>query len=80
LAKAADVDELLTLPATLAALGACVVAVAWLLWNERRPREFGKVRLIPPILPLFIAFFAMIVLAARALSLIGVPTHEMLGY
>lgn len=73
-------DELMTLPVTLAGLGGSVATAAYLLWKESRPYEFGRVRLIPPMTFLFITFLAMIVLAARALTLVGVPTHEMLGY
>ncbi len=73
-------DELMSLPVTLSGLGGSIAAAVYLLWKERRPHEFGKVRLVPPMALLFAAFFTMIVMAARALSLVGVPTHEMLGY
>ena len=66
--------------AAAAACGGSIAAAVYLLWKERRPHEFGKVRFIPPLALLFATFLVMIVMAARTLSLIGVPTHEMLGY
>jgi hypothetical protein len=67
-------DEGLTLIPTLTIMALSVAVAAFFLWYERRPREFGKMRL--PTTPfLFAAILVVIVMCAHLLTLMGAPAH-----
>ncbi|MGB3809916.1 MAG: hypothetical protein WA943_07440 [Parvibaculum sp.] len=67
-------DEGLTLIPTLAIIAVSIAAVALLLFLEKRPQEFGRVRF--PLTPfLFLAIMIVIVMSAHLLTLAGAPKH-----
>jgi hypothetical protein len=68
-------DELLNLPATFAILAVCAAALVWLVRYERRPREFGQVRLLPTTPLIFAAVIVIVVMLAHMGSLLhgGAP-------
>lgn len=68
-------DEGLTLVPTLAVVAAGIAAIVLCLWLERRPREFGKMR-VPTTPFLFLAILVIVVMAAHLLTLMGAPAHH----
>ncbi len=56
------------------ALGA-TMAIAALLWLEKRPREPGQVRLLPTTPLLFLALLALVLILAHAVTLITGQPH-----
>lgn len=64
--------DALTLMPTLAIMAAMVASVAGLVWLEKRPREFGQVRMVPTTPLIFAAILVLILMAAHLLTLVGV--------
>jgi len=63
--------DVLTLTSTLIIIATMLAAIGGLVWLEKRPHEFGKMRW--PTTPLiFLAIFVIIVMAAHLLRLLGV--------
>lgn len=63
--------EVLTLYPTLGIMAALLLAVIYLLWKEKQPRELGVVRLIPTTPLIFLAILGIVVMAAHLLTLFG---------
>ncbi len=62
--------DVLTLWPTLGIIAAMLAAIGGLVWLEKRPHEFGKMRW--PTTPLiFLAMFVIIIMAAHLLTLLG---------
>lgn len=66
--------EALTLTTTLSIMAASVVAIVGLIWYEKRPREFGQMRLVPTTPLIFLMFLVLILMAAHLLTLMGANT------
>jgi len=67
--------EGLSLNITLAIIGFSAVVIGLSIWLERRPHEFGRMRL--PTTPfLFVAVLVIIVMCAHLLTLGGAPVHH----
>lgn len=63
--------DAMTLTPTLSIIGLMIALIAALTWQERRPREFGKMRF--PTTPfIFLALFVIIIMASHLLGLAGV--------
>lgn len=56
------------------ALGAAL-AIAALLWLEKRPKEPGQVRLLPTTPLLFLALLALVLILAHAVTLMTGHPH-----
>ncbi|MDO8422163.1 MAG: hypothetical protein Q7S99_08375 [Parvibaculum sp.] len=62
--------EVLTITPTLAIIAAMLAAIGGLVWLEKRPHEFGKMRW--PTTPLiFLSIFVIVIMAAHLLTLLG---------
>jgi hypothetical protein len=68
--------EALTLIPTLSIIVALLAALGGLLWLEKRPREFGKIRLLPTTPLMFVAVLGIVLMCAHLLTLFGVPAHN----
>ncbi len=69
-------EDVLPLPMTLAILAASVAVGVLLLWLERRPREFGKVRLVPTTPLLFLVLVVVMLMGAHLLTLVGASPQQ----
>lgn len=67
-------DDLLGIPTTLTLLVVFSASFLFILRLERRPAEFGKVRLIPPTFLLILCSVAIIVMLARLLAEMAAPS------
>lgn len=64
-------EEVLPLTTTLIIIAAMLASIGGLVWLEKRPHEFGKMRW--PTTPLiFLAMFVILIMAAHLLRLAGV--------
>lgn len=61
-------DDFFGLPTTLILLSLAILTFVFLVRLEKRPAEFGKVRLIPPTFLLIVCSVVILVLVARLLS------------
>jgi hypothetical protein len=65
-------DDTLPLWATLTILGASVAGIILFAWLERRPREFGRVRLITPTPMIFLCALVTIIMLVHLRSYFGI--------
>lgn len=69
-------DNILPLWATLTILGASVAGIVLFSWLERRPREFGRVRLITPTPLIFLCVFVTIIMLVHLRSYYGIGPQQ----
>lgn len=70
--------EILPLYPTLAVLAASVTGAAWFAWLERRPREFGRVRLVPTTPMMFLCALIAILMIVHLGTFLGVKPRRPL--
>lgn len=64
----------MTLSLTLVLLAASIAATGFFVWLERRPVEFGRLRLIPTTPLIFLSIFVAILMIVHIVNLMGVHT------
>lgn len=64
--------DVLPLYPTLAILATSLAGAAWFSWLERRPREFGRVRLFPTTPMLFLCALVAIVMIVHLVTFLGI--------
>ncbi len=63
-----------TLPVTLAVLAMSVAAAGVLVWLEKRPTEFGRVRLLPTTTLIFLCIMVVVLMLVHLVTLMGGET------
>ena len=61
----------MTLPLTLAVLAMSAAAAGVLVWLEKRPTEFGRVRLLPTTTLIFLCIIVAVVMLVHLVTLMG---------
>lgn len=69
----------LSLTITLAVLAASLAGAAALIWLEKRPPEFGRVRLLPTTPLIFASILIAIVMIVHLVTLMGGETGNRGG-
>lgn len=71
----------MTLPWTVALLVAGLALAAFCRWYEARPRELGKVRMLPSTALMAVGVLAFVLAAAHLVTLLtGHPLQGRLGF
>jgi hypothetical protein len=63
-----------SLELTLVILAAAVACTGFLVWLEKRPREIGRVRLIPTTPLMFLSLMVAIMMIVHVVNLMGYVT------
>lgn len=66
-------NDVLSFYPTLGILAAAIAGVVWFSWLERRPREFGRVRLVPTTPMLFLCALVAILMLVHLRTFFGAP-------
>jgi hypothetical protein len=69
-------DDAFSLYVTFVILGCAIAGFAWAIWDSRRPREFGRIRLIPTTPLLFFCIVTATLMLARLVSIMGGGRHH----
>lgn len=69
-------QEFLPLYPTLAILAASLAGATWFAWLERRPSEFGRVRLVPTTPMMFLCALIAIVMIVHLATFLGVKPRR----
>ncbi|HMM15811.1 MAG TPA: hypothetical protein PKA57_14385 [Parvibaculum sp.] len=71
-------DDFLSFNVTLGILALSVAGIIWSAWLERRPREFGRVRLFPTTPALLLCGIIAIIMIVHLRSFYGAAPQRPL--
>ncbi len=60
---------------TLGLIAGVLAIIGWLIWVERKPRQLGRVNLVPTTPLLFIALVVLVAFLAHLVSLVTGQPH-----